>query len=194
MLNTIKRKIITIATMAVIGMGAFCGGVFTAKTAAAETAPVLTTAKASVRLIQEDEKDTIDGIRFMNEMSVADYQKLLQNDTVTVEALFAPSAKLGGADLVLTDIDQEGKLNGATVGRVVLLEKTNGVITQNYFSIKVDSETQQEYYGAIAYVNEFPFAQADGESEEDYQARLTKIYRFGIACRSYYQIGENEPV
>ena len=194
MLKTIKTKVITLTTLAVMAICALCGGIFTVHTAKAETGPVLTTAKASVRLIKEDERDTIDGIRFMNQLSVKDYETLVANDTVTVEALFAPSGKLSGQTLKVTDIGQDGKINGATVGRVILLQKIDGVVTQNYFAKRVDKETQEEYYGAFAYVNKFPFAKGDGESDEDYQERLTKIYRFGIACRSYYQIGNNEPV
>ena len=140
MLTTIKRKVITIATLAVMAVSVLCGGVITVNVAKAadEQAPVLTTAKASVRLIKEEERDTIDGIRFMNQMSVEDYNTLVANATVTVEALFAPSEKLGGASLQLTDIGQDGKINEATVGRVILLEKTNGVITKNYFEKRVD--------------------------------------------------------
>ena len=128
MLTTIKRKVITIATLAVMAVSVLCGGVFTVNEAKAanEQAPVLTTAKASVRLIKESERETIDGIRFMNQLSVEDYKTLLEEDTVTVEALFAPSNKLQGATLQLTDIGQDGKINGATVGRVILLEKENG--------------------------------------------------------------------
>ena len=195
MLKTMKRKVVTLATLAVMAISLICGGMLAVNHASATTgAPVLTTAKAAVRLIKEDERDTVDGIRFMNQLSVVDYTKLLENDTVKVEALLAPSKNLKGATLQVSDIDEDGKIGGATVVRVVLLEKADGVITQNYFVEQVDQETQEKYYGAYAYLNKFPFAQGDGEADKAYQTRLTNIYRFGIACRSYYQIGDNAPV
>ena len=195
MLKTMKRKVVTLATLAVMAISLICGGMLAVNHASATTgAPVLTTAKAAVRLIKEDERDSVDGIRFMNQLSVVDYTKLLENDTVKVEALLAPSKNLKGATLQVSDIDEDGKIGGATVVRVVLLEKADGVITQNYFVEQVDQETQEKYYGAYAYLNKFPFAQGDGEADKAYQTRLTNIYRFGIACRSYYQIGDNDPV
>ena len=144
--------------------------------------PVLVTDKAMVRVLQENEYDSVNGLRFRTYMSKEDYEWLIGNENVSVYALIVPNEKLEGQDFTEDIIGPDNKINGATVGKVKLLEKTADGITVNAFKDSGDT------YEAYCYVAEFPFAKTDSETDEEYAERLTALYRYGIACRTYYEI------
>lgn len=133
---------------------------------------------ASIRIYKDlEEKESINGLRFRVVFAEEDFLAKTSSDDFSVYALMLPQNALNGRPLTL-GLDQDGKVNGKTLIKVVLYQKTNGEEVVNQFALK--EENGKKIYEALCYIGDYP--------------NKIEAYRLNVACRAYYVIGDQEPI